>query len=574
MSIGIELDAGDGKYSEKGAIDPGSTTTLTVVGAGFDQDEDVDKLILVEGANTGGSNLLTTIASVTSPDVVELTQGANAGQLPLSNAFVIWGDDWTAGTTVQKNIQEAIDSIAGNAQADADDSWGVGGIVYLPPGIYLTSKQINLKRTDGNQNVSIWGAGPLATLIFNVNTNGKHAFFARGTASTDADAIQGVCLRDISIRGNSDSGDGVKLDYAINQVRLDRVEVAGHGGHGVLIDRECKRISISNCRIRQNGSSGIWIGDQSEQIWLYANSIRNHSSGNGLYLTKSNAVVTIYGGDIHGNKTGIFVRGADNADEVGACEFRGIYFESNGRDVFVGSEGNTQYAFGIVIAGNSFSKTTGVDHGGTYCVSLARAKGCTVEQNEFRNITAVPSPDGIVACINLGTPARDNFIGHNTFERNVTRPILTNSADGAGNWGFVDPSAEYYFEMPSRDGDDSRLRFVESTGTSGFEIGRDGSGNEFFIKRGDPPTNTVLTIDGDNGKTTFQDAVSFDDSIVVGAFNPNPKAVLDLNSLNQGLLLPRLDPGDITNPTPGLLVYNTELNKLSVYNGSGWIHWP
>lgn len=55
---------------------------------------------------------------------------------------------------------------------------------------------------------------------------------------------------------------------------------------------------------------------------------------------------------------------------------------------------------------------------------------------------------------------------------------------------------------------------------------------------------------------------------------PDPSAVLDLNSTSQGLLSPRMTTAQrnaIPNPAPGLQIYNTDVNCLQFYNGGQWI---
>ncbi len=58
----------------------------------------------------------------------------------------------------------------------------------------------------------------------------------------------------------------------------------------------------------------------------------------------------------------------------------------------------------------------------------------------------------------------------------------------------------------------------------------------------------------------------------IGTDNLNPNAILELQSANQGLLLPRISDMDrITDDFPaGLLVYDKSKNCISVYNGADW----
>jgi hypothetical protein len=56
---------------------------------------------------------------------------------------------------------------------------------------------------------------------------------------------------------------------------------------------------------------------------------------------------------------------------------------------------------------------------------------------------------------------------------------------------------------------------------------------------------------------------------------PDPSAMLDVQSDNSGMLTPRLTTAQkaaIASPATGLLVYDTDLNAFSYYNGSSWMN--
>ena len=64
---------------------------------------------------------------------------------------------------------------------------------------------------------------------------------------------------------------------------------------------------------------------------------------------------------------------------------------------------------------------------------------------------------------------------------------------------------------------------------------------------------------------------------IIGAQTGNPTAILDLQSTDKGLLIPRLTSDErsaITNPAPGLMIFNTTLNCLEInLGGSGSPDW-
>jgi hypothetical protein len=64
-----------------------------------------------------------------------------------------------------------------------------------------------------------------------------------------------------------------------------------------------------------------------------------------------------------------------------------------------------------------------------------------------------------------------------------------------------------------------------------------------------------------------------DGSVNIGTATPSTSAILKLSSTNKGFLPPKMtstEKGAIASPTEGLMVYDTTLHKLCVYNGSAW----
>lgn len=62
-------------------------------------------------------------------------------------------------------------------------------------------------------------------------------------------------------------------------------------------------------------------------------------------------------------------------------------------------------------------------------------------------------------------------------------------------------------------------------------------------------------------------------SVGIGTPTPHSSALLDVSSAGKGLLAPRMTTAQrnaIANPAKGLLVYDTDINNLFHYNGTGW----
>jgi hypothetical protein len=89
------------------------------------------------------------------------------------------------------------------------------------------------------------------------------------------------------------------------------------------------------------------------------------------------------------------------------------------------------------------------------------------------------------------------------------------------------------------------------TGTSGLSISNNGNTSELL---------RVLN----NGNVIIQNG---------GTFTDVASSILTLNSTTKGVLFPRMtttQKNAISSPATGLVVYDTTLNKLSVYTGAAW----
>jgi hypothetical protein len=75
------------------------------------------------------------------------------------------------------------------------------------------------------------------------------------------------------------------------------------------------------------------------------------------------------------------------------------------------------------------------------------------------------------------------------------------------------------------------------------------------------------------GPRTQEDSPIYVDGgrVGIGTESPNSKAILDLDTTKAGFLPPRMTTSDmngIASPPKGLMIYNTTLDKIAVYNGS------
>ena len=76
-----------------------------------------------------------------------------------------------------------------------------------------------------------------------------------------------------------------------------------------------------------------------------------------------------------------------------------------------------------------------------------------------------------------------------------------------------------------------------------------------------------------SGANTMQLQASAGVSVASSLTNPNASAQLDVSSTTKGFLPPRMtttQKNAISSPASGLMVYDTDTNKLCCYNGTSW----
>lgn len=349
-------------------------------------------------------------------------------------------------------IQDAIDSLEGLTGVGGTDQEGVGGVVYFPPGKYLTSAPLTVDHADHQHNITFQGVGPIASIIYNANSAGAHAIHVHGISG---DSVHGFAMRDMSVWGNVDSGIGVLCEKTIRQVDFERVDIRNHGSHALYLRDTCNMVTIMKCRIWTDDSSdfhdtlatGIKLNVNSEQVWMYGNSVRGFKVG--IEVGSFANAVGIYGGDIHGCIDGLAFFGSDNSDGMVTDGLViGVYFERNGEDINISNDGSTYKASNIMVLQNSFSQTTGLD--GTYKTGSAKTgqiasvrvqygERCRIIGNRWRKIgTSDPSEDwssNVESLVLFDNQSEDCEASDNVVASTVTfaGPYFLN--EGTGNHG-------------------------------------------------------------------------------------------------------------------------------------------
>lgn len=78
------------------------------------------------------------------------------------------------------------------------------------------------------------------------------------------------------------------------------------------------------------------------------------------------------------------------------------------------------------------------------------------------------------------------------------------------------------------------------------------------------------SLEGNDGSRIDAVFVDQDGDIGIGTTSPNAAAVLDVSSTNKGMVFPRLSSTAISMPVAGMVIFNTDINCLSFYNGTTW----
>ena len=92
-----------------------------------------------------------------------------------------------------------------------------------------------------------------------------------------------------------------------------------------------------------------------------------------------------------------------------------------------------------------------------------------------------------------------------------------------------------------------------------------------YVKETAGGTYLVLNTAPNGGSNTERMRIDSDGNVGIGTVSPS--APLDVSSTTGGVIMPRMTTTQrtaISSPTPGEMVYDTDLNKFYGYTSSGW----
>ncbi len=130
-----------------------------------------------------------------------------------------------------------------------------GGLVTIPPGLYVITEPLRVKTAE----TRIVGSGA-ATHIINKNEAGAPAFILRPpNLDTDKKAqLWRVQMADLRVSGNEKSGDGIFAE-GIQEIYFEGVSVDHHGAHGIHMVNCTEDPRVADCILTYNKKSGIEI---------------------------------------------------------------------------------------------------------------------------------------------------------------------------------------------------------------------------------------------------------------------------------------------------------------------------
>jgi hypothetical protein len=182
------------------------------------------------------------------------------------------------------------------------------------------------------------------------------------------------------------------------------------------------------------------------------------------------------------------------------------------------------------------------------------------------------STDGNLASFNLttGKVIKDSNIASADVITANSTPTVGNLAQFTGSRLIADATkkASDVVTNSAVSVDNAIAKFSGTTGTiiqnSGVSI--DGTNNITGVA--DFTSSGNMTVDTN---TLFVDVAN--DRIGMGTATPTSSAFLDITSTTKGFLPPRMTTAQrdaIVTPANGLVIYNTTLNALNIYNGTSW----
>ena len=235
---------------------------------------------------------------------------------------------------------------------------------------------------------------------------------------------------------------------------------------------------------------------------------------------------------------------------------------------------------------NEITVTNGSGVSGNPTLSLPSAltfTGKTITGGTYNTITIGTTPT-----MTLGTDATGDIYYRNSSGFLTRLGVGTNGhvltlAAGLPSWaaaggGTIDGSGTGGYVTKWSDSDTLTDSLLYSDGTTGVVIGATTAAAKFHVKGAGTTTGALFLLEDSAGtdRMTMTDAgnTNIVATLAVGQSGAiEASAALEVESTAKGFLPPRMTTAQkvaISSPAEGLVVFDTDLNILCVYNGSAW----
>lgn len=185
---------------------------------------------------------------------IDPDQFGPAGNWPLSDFYGV-PDELVFNVKRYGAVGDGVTDDTAAIQAAIDDG---PGIKYLPPGTYFVTPGARDWCLDLPAGVTLMGAGPAASVIFDTS---QHISNAAAKSVVRSDSTTDICVRDLRILGNATAADGAASSYGYG---IYLTNVTGFWIDGVVVENlrnggmtvggsfapagSCSQGLISNCR--------------------------------------------------------------------------------------------------------------------------------------------------------------------------------------------------------------------------------------------------------------------------------------------------------------------------------------
>lgn len=521
----------------------------------------------VNGVTSWRVNTSGTITPGTTPvSIISSLFGQATSDVALS--IETCGADSTGATDSTAAIQACINAAQSSGRA-----------VYVPAGDFLISENAaNNYCLLLQRGIKFFGDGDQSRLVVDSAVD----------ASTDIIKISADTVTD-----------DVNTHFMLSDFRI-KPEAGTPGRHGIQIDIQTRAvydIEIEHIRIDQLGGRGIVTIPHGTPIvdGYFTSRIQRSTIYGGIYLDKAGDSIRIYHNTITGTNAGVYadlvgVGGSDGGAhglEIvgnnitcndGALDVRNAWagrFENNVVEVpspgtlhnsaaisIDGDAGNV--IRGFVVSRNLISTGTGND-----TIFIGRSHGTMVDRNYVSRKAGQHS-------YKVGANSVNAVIANNTDALDETEATVKDDS-GSGTLWYRTWAGAFEFNQNLDMAQNKIIYFRDSADTKQDVVYVDTADDTFHIGFSStvPSSNEGIMIMHCNGSemARISPVGTFQINGLNPVVSPEPYALLQCDSTSKGIIPPRMtttDRTNISNPGAGVMVFDTTLNKLSVFGSSAW----